>query len=586
VSQSEIAFLALGLVLGTVLGAALLQALRSRPTPRHEVRLTIAPNSIPTLRPSTLATPGGMRVEGPARGSPDEAAWAGVPGQVRELVPAMAATAAIHPVRKPNPGVLTTIPATAVAIPITTAVQDSDPSLQGNGRALAPAVRSATILTAVGRGATPSGTALAERPAPAAVGPGDIPTTPSGAAGPGRAGPDDGAGTGTGGAVRADGACADERRLVGERCALAEASKDEARRAGDALRDAQRAYDILREQVERAQDLSDPRRVADAKERLHTAFRTASDAAKGPDETEAAARSWLGEINRLNTTVRESLRLVETGGADLRAQFPRLERLMLEADAARISAENAEAGCRAAREDLARCEEQVDAAAAAAAAAAAGPSLAEEPHPFDHVWPTLEPGFEPEAAEVEMPVDGVPAIIRILRGDRDARDQLVVALAGTDAEATRDWQLRVAHLVDAITARAIEEGFLDVAEEDPFWRLFSFRESRDIVAALSALGFRFDGLGGFADGRAPAARDLSLAVGYAGLDPMRIRTWPRENELAGLYAGARVAADEWLAGEAGDLLLGQMVDALGTRAGDLAEVWNAWGRVRPALLAT
>jgi len=29
-----------------------------------------------------------------------------------------------------------------------------------------------------------------------------------------------------------------------------------------------------------------------------------------------------------------------------------------------------------------------------------------------------------------------------------------------------------------------------------------------------------------------------------------------------------------------------MVDALGTRAGDLAEVWNAWGRVRPALLAT
>jgi hypothetical protein len=28
-----------------------------------------------------------------------------------------------------------------------------------------------------------------------------------------------------------------------------------------------------------------------------------------------------------------------------------------------------------------------------------------------------------------------------------------------------------------------------------------------------------------------------------------------------------------------------MVDALGARAADLADVWNAWGRVRPALLA-
>ena len=46
-----------------------------------------------------------------------------------------------------------------------------------------------------------------------------------------------------------------------------------------------------------------------------------------------------------------------------------------------------------------------------------------------------------------------------------------------------------------------------------------------------------------------------------------------------------MAADEWLVDAAGDLSLGRMVDALGARAADLAEVWNAWGRLRPALLA-
>ena len=35
---------------------------------------------------------------------------------------------------------------------------------------------------------------------------------------------------------------------------------------------------------------------------------------------------------------------------------------------------------------------------------------------------------------------------------------------------------------------------------------------------------------GFADERVPSQRDLSLAVGYAGLDPMRIRRWPTEAE--------------------------------------------------------
>ena len=369
--------------------------------------------------------------------------------------------------------------------------------------------------------------------------------------------------------------------MLDERCALADVARDQARRAADALREAQRTYDMLRDRVDTAESTADPRRVAAEKDRLHAEFRAASDRSGSPDDTENAARTWLTRINELNGAVREAQRVLEAGRADLRAQLPALERLSAEADAARISSESADAGCQEARESLAACEE------AEARAREVPPPPTEEPHPFDGIWPG-EPAGMPDPSAGPASGDlltGTSVIIRVLHGDRDARDRLVATLAAGDAAAERDWGLRISRLVNAISGRAIEAGYLDVAADHPFWRLFEPREARDIVGALSALGFRYDGMGGFADERVPAARDLSLAVGYAGLDRMRIRTWPREAELSGLYEGVVVAADEWLADQADDLSLGRMVDALGGRAAELADLWNAWGRVRPALLA-
>jgi hypothetical protein len=379
----------------------------------------------------------------------------------------------------------------------------------------------------------------------------------------------------------AQGPCAGQRLVLDDRCALADVARDQARRAADTLREAQRTYDILHERVDRAESAADPRRVAAEKDRLHAEFRAASDRTGSPDETENAARNWLTRINELNAAVREAQRTLEAGRADLRAQLPALERLSAEADAARISSENADAGCHEARESLAACEE------AEARAREVPPPPSDEPHPFDDLWPEEPPNLPdpaPRPSNGDL-MSGLSLIVRVLHGERDARERLVATLAAGDPDAERDWGLRVSRLVDAIVGRAIEAGYLDVAADHLFWRLFEPREARDIVGALSALGFRYDGMGGFADGRVPAARDLSLAVGYAGLDRMRIRTWPRESELAGLYEGVAVAADEWLADQADDLSLGRMVDALGGRAAELADVWNAWGRVRPALLA-
>jgi hypothetical protein len=611
VNPSEIAFLALGLVLGAAVGAALLEAVRARPMPGREVRITVSPNSITPRRSATLASadPDAGRITIP--GSPDDDGW---------LERRLAGESTGGGARTRVPSEPVPVPAAAVAIAVTPG--GAGPRQAGAVAVMDPVMRS-PVMFATGPESEPMGEAIGIRPRPPEPAPrlalparvvavpmdpsvpqppparviaasAWVPAAAASDPSPGFAdGPEPGpsdpgaptmaAGTDPSG-LRA---CEGERLLVEERCRLAEAAHGQARQAADALRDGRRAYDILRERVERAQVIADPREVRAAKDALHRAFRDARDAAATPEAAEQAAREWLNEVNRLNTSSREAAHVVEAGTTELRALLPGLERLAVEADAARITAETAEAGCREARESLARCEE----AASVAAAAAIVPPIAEEPSARDLAWPTtaesspLAGGADAGGEAGREVVVELSAIVRVLRGDRPARERLVASLAAGDAAAAHQWHLRIAGLVDAITARAIEDGCLDLPDLG-FWGVFAHQERREIVGALSALGFRFDGLGGFADGRVPAQRDLSLAVGYAGLDRMRIRIWPREEELAALYADASVAADEWLAGQAGDLSLGSMVDALGARAAELADVWNAWGRVRPALLAT
>jgi hypothetical protein len=172
----------------------------------------------------------------------------------------------------------------------------------------------------------------------------------------------------------------------------------------------------------------------------------------------------------------------------------------------------------------------------------------------------------------------------LLEGDRVSLLAVVERLAGDLPDQRRAWQLAISDLVDAILATAIEGSALEFPEDHPFWGPFTLVQARDIVAGLSSLGYRFDGLGGWQDGRIPSQRDLSLALGYAGIDPMRMRHWPNEAEMAELFRDVRVAAAEYLAQAAGDLTLGELVTMLGHRADGLTDVWNAWGRVRPLLL--
>jgi hypothetical protein len=259
-----------------------------------------------------------------------------------------------------------------------------------------------------------------------------------------------------------------------------------------------------------------------------------------------------------------------------------LERLAVEADAARIASESADEVCLAARQSLADCEE-------------AGGRPGQPDLPVPSVEPAGAP--QPELASARRawkePDDGLsaagdgpqPMVLALLGGDREALGRVAADIAGDDEAARRKWMVEIGRLVEAIVDRAIEASAFEFPVDHPFWGPFTRGQGRDIAAALSSLGFRFDGLGGWVDNRIPSQRDLSLAVGYAGLDPMRIRRWPSEDEMADLYRDVRVAAGDYLAEAAAGLTLGELVSLLGRRADGLTEVWNTWGRIRPALLA-
>ena len=395
----------------------------------------------------------------------------------------------------------------------------------------------------------------------------------------------------------ADGPCADERRVADERCAVAVRAREGSVAAAEMLRRTQRSYDEIVARAEAAATTADPRAVRAAKEQAQQRFRDARSHAATRDDVENGARAWLAEINRINHDTREAALLIERDRAAATALGPTVEQLSVEADAARISADRADEACMAAREALANCDEARTLEAAAATARSspahdepaddeAAAAASESPKPVSRIAAaTPEPEDEFEFSTPMNSQAGQDALIqRILRGDHEAMQRAVARLAGDDIEARRRWQTQLGGLIEALIARSIEASAFDFPIDHPFWGAFNQAQNRDIAAGLASLGFRFDGFGDWVDDHRPSQRDLSLAVGYAGLDPMRVRRWPTEAETRDLLRDVRVAADEYVAGTAGGLTLGELVTMLGRRADALTELWNQWGSVRPILL--
>jgi hypothetical protein len=560
VTASEFIFLALGLILGIAAGAALIEVLRARPPAPREVRLTMSTDAVPR-RSSTLAEATQVVAPGePARGGPadrreggpdpiDGAADRRTPVRSTPIAVPMGAGPQLGQVMEPTFPLHDPAPVSA-AVPVS---GGTDPML-GAFRASAAAAATAAMRQA------PTATAVLD--------PGDVGGSASVATADGSAS------AGASAAPVEDGPCAEVRRIAAERCELATRAREQAGAAEASLRAAQRAYDQHEQRSDAAQTSADPRAIRQAKDAAQDRFRTARAAADTNDALESAARTWLSEVNDINAAAREASSALARERAAAQQLAMDLERRALEADAARIAAETAEAACLEAREAVATCDEEL--------------ARGEQPAPVHTPGSPFPPhATDPDPDVLPAALAGgarAPRIFRLLRGDRAAMGEMVAALAGDDADERRRWQLAIAGLIDAIVADAIEAATLEFPDDHTFWGPFTVGQDRDIVRALASLGYRFDGLGGWQDGRAPSQRDLSLALGYAGLDPMRTRHWPNEAETAALFSEVTVAADEHLAGAAGDLTLGELVSMLGRRADGLAELWNHWGRIRPLLL--
>lgn len=550
-TASEFVFLGLGLVLGVAAGAALVEILRARPPAPREVRVTVAPDAVPRRRSTTLADDAfaGIAAAEPARGGPADRRGDAIgvaPGVMDRRTP-VHSWASAESIATDGVGEGRAMPSAARRpLPIS---GGADPTLT--------AIRASAAASAASAQGSQTATALLDAPTGSAD---DVassaPSAPSAPdARPASTGP-----------------CAEPRRLADERCELAVRARAQAGVAEETHRSAQRAYDQHEAAAETAAAAVDPRAVRRAKDDAQARFRDGRANAMTADSVEAAARDWLLEINAINADAREATATLTREREAATAIALNLERLALEADAARIAAETAEAVCLTARETLAACEEAE--AGGVVGHLPAAPSRA----------PIGDASADDEPLAAALGGGGDPRIFRLLRGDRTTLTELVTAVAGEDPEARRHWQTAFVDLIDAILADSIAGGSLDFPVDHPFWGAFTLEQDREISAALSSLGFRFDGLGGWVDDRVPTQRDLSLSLGYAGLDPMRIRQWPSEVEMSELFRDVQVAAAEHLAGSAGDLTLGELVTMLGRRADGLAEVWNHWGRIRPLLL--
>ena len=601
--MSEFAFLAMGLVLGIAAGAALILIVRSRRPNAREVRVTMTADAVPRRRAATLANDAFAEARGsaePARGGPADRRETGaisiatqsggaaaeprtvvhmptpgtiiepafkLTGPTPEVVPVLATNGA-----DPGGGLGQTVVGTAM--PIASGVDPMLTALRASAAAAAEAAME-PVATAVAV-QTPPTPAVADDRVPDPIGSSSPPASGDRAeatAGGSRSRAASGstskrAPTGDAGN---GGPCAEPRRIADERCELASRARAQATEAEQTLRDAQREYDDHETAAAAAAAAADPRAVRQAKDDAQAKFRAGRAAATTNEEVEAAARTWLLEINDINGRARDAATALAKAHASAPEFAVRLERTAVAADAARISAEAAEATCLAARQVVAQCEEQAARGSLGIAPEMPPPGGGEEPpSPTDTLVAALRAG---------TPL----RVIRLLRGDRNAMQELVAGLADS-MDDRRRWQTALSDLTDAILADSIEASALVFPTEHTFWGPFSQIQSRDITSALSSLGYRFDGLGGWVDERVPSQRDLSLALGYAGVDPMRMRHWPSESEMQQLFSEVEVAAAEHLAGAAGDLTLGELVTMLGRRADGLTEVWNSWGRIRPLLL--
>jgi hypothetical protein len=213
----------------------------------------------------------------------------------------------------------------------------------------------------------------------------------------------------------------------------------------------------------------------------------------------------------------------------------------------------------------------------------APPDRTAVPSPAAAVAIAVEPEVDRELAELLRSPGPPAALERMLRGEHLAMVEVVDRIAGEDPWRRREWELLLGGLVEAMTEVAVRESVIDFPMGTAFWDALTVEQCRRVVAALSSMGYEYDGRSGWVGSRVPAYRELTIALADIGVDPKRLRAWPNQAEIAQLFVGARPAPEELLPAAGPDYAAADVRALVGERGPELGNLWLAWDAVRPLL---
>jgi hypothetical protein len=364
-------------------------------------------------------------------------------------------------------------------------------------------------------------------------------------------------------------ACAELRQEVAARCDEAHAAAQAHAAAIEETRARRRDLVAAQHEGEEAAAAADPAPRRAEKAAARDAFLVARKVATDDAGISEATAVWANTIDRINRQGRLAARAVTRAREKSAAAEEAVQAAQRAEQAVRFRAEATQAACLDGRVRLASCEERI-------AGVTPDPSSRDE----------VSAGTAAPASRANVVGGPEPLVIEALvGGDEAILDLASAAIAEHGVLSPASVNLQLRELVDAISATAGDEGYLLFDQRYPLWAQLSPQESLDVVAALARLGFQLEPHEGWHRGRSPSGSDLSMALGYAGLDTRQMRSLPTAADLAAMPASIGVDAGAFLAGQAPDLAVDQLVRLLGRRATTLESLWDEWGHVRPVLLA-
>jgi hypothetical protein len=364
--------------------------------------------------------------------------------------------------------------------------------------------------------------------------------------------------------------CAELRAALEASCAEAHAASTLHEAANERTRARRRDLVAAEHRHAEAVAAADPAGRAAEKAAARDTYRLAKLAAEGDDQVREATADYAQAIDRINRAGRMAQRAAHEAKVAVDAAVRAVQSAEREEQAARLRADQAQAGCMDARVRLATCEER------AQAPPGEGHATVFEPHAATggHAVAVSEGGPRP------------PLVIEaMVGGDREALALAAARVAEHTGMPRAEVQIQLQELVDAIVSTASHDGYLVFDARHRFWSALTFEEARDVIGALDRLGFVFEPSEGWHADRAPSPSDMSMALAYAGLDARNMRGLPDAGELLELPGSIGVDARAFLAARAPDLAVDHLMPLLDRGASRLEPLWNEWGQVRPILLS-